>query len=424
MPPSKSRNGTGGRGLPRDATVYSLSAAIVGRAVDSMAPEFVRWHDPLGPADVARRDLELAKDFLKTFAELAETSSATALSPGLLRTALESDERSAHPERMESLTGALALYVNFLGQTGRWTGTDADFDRVLDLLDSNDAPDLFLSDLHLPDLTVEQEAAALAALPVVRRGLDLLAWIGEGREATASGLLRRRDIEAAAACIGVRARGAGSKPGREDSAPGAGGGGTGNNGAGDGIRVVRSMAAVPQLVTVLTALHTVGATRLVASHIVPGPAAQTLLAGPDDGGTAWLGAARDFVTEFLACDLDRIEDGRHGPEVAELALTLLATGSSDHPTPLEWLLETPDRAGAAERPAARRTTRAGHRLVREWEDWGLLAVGTALCVPDVVRASVAEVLADGLGGVWTAGDDPRPEDRFLERRLAALLDES
>ena len=209
VPPSNSRNGTGGRGLPREAAVYSLSAAIVGRAVDSMAPEFVRWHDPLGPADAGRRDLVLVKDFLKTFADLAETSSATELVPGLLRTALESDPRSGHPERMESLAGALALYVNFLGQTGRWTGSDADFDRVLDLLDSNDAPDPLLSDLHLPDLTVEQEAAALAALPVVRRGLDLLAWIGGGREATASGLLRRRDIEEAAACIGVRARGAG-----------------------------------------------------------------------------------------------------------------------------------------------------------------------------------------------------------------------
>ncbi|GAA3691449.1 hypothetical protein GCM10023081_31140 [Arthrobacter ginkgonis] len=411
VPPSNSRNGTGGRGLPREAAVYSLSAAIVGRAVDSMAPEFVRWHDPLGPADAGRRDLALVKDFLKTFADLAETSSATDLAPGLLRTALESDPRSGDPERMESLSGALALYVNFLGQTGRWTGSDADFDRVLDLLDSNDAPDPLLSDLHIPDLTVEQEAAALAALPVVRRGLDLLAWIGGGREATASGLLRRRDIEEAAACIGVRARGAGS-------------GGPDAQDAGDGTRVVRSMAEVPQLVTVLTALHTVGATRLVASRIVPGPAAEILLAGPDDGGTEWLGAARDFVTEFLACDLDRIEDGRHGPEVAELALTLLATGSSDHPTPLDWLLAAPDRAGAAERSAARRTARAGHRLVREWEDWGLLAVGTALCVPDVVRASVAEILADGLGGVWAAGDEPRPEDRFLERRLAALLDET
>jgi hypothetical protein len=424
VPPSKGHNGTGGRGLPREAAVYSLSAAIVGRAVDSMAPEFVRWHDPLGSADAGRRDLALVKDFLKTFADLAETSSATELAPGLLRTALESDPRSGDPERMEALAGALALYVNFLGQTGRWTGTDADFDRVLDLLDSNDAPDPLLSDLHLPDLTVEQEAAALAVLPVVRRGLDLLAWIGGGREATASGLLRRRDIEEAAACIGVRARGAGPKRDREQSAPGAGSGRTDGNDAGDGPRVVRSMAEVPQLVTVLTALHTIGATRLEASRIVPGPAAETLLAGPDDGGTAWLGAARDFVTEFLACDLDRIEDGRNGPEVAELALTVLATGSSDHPTQLDWLLATPDRVGAAERTAARRTARAGQRLVHEWEDWGLLAVGTALSVPDVVRASVAEVLADGLGGVWAAGDEPRPEDRFLERRLAALLDET
>ncbi|GER24398.1 hypothetical protein NCCP1664_28930 [Zafaria cholistanensis] len=410
--------------MPQEPAVYSLSAAIVGRAVDSMAPEFVRWHDPLGPADAARRDLALVKDFLKTFAELAETSSATDLPSSLLRTALESDPHSADPERMEALGGALALYVNFLGQTGRWTGADADFDRVLDLLDSNDSPDPLLSDLRLPDLTVEQEAAELAALPVVRRGLGLLAWIGGGREATASGQLRRRDIEEAAACIGVRARGAGPGRGRKEPIRSSGGGGRGAGDPGDGPRVVRSMAEVPQLVTVLTALHTVGATRLVTSHIVPGPAAETLLAGPDGAGTAWLGAARDFVTEFLACDLDRIEDGRDGSEVAELALTLLAAGSSDHPAPLEWLLAAPDRAGAAERPAARRAARAGHRLVREWEEWGLLTVGTALSVPDVVRASVAEVLADGLGGMWAACDEPRPEDRFLERRLAALLEET
>ncbi|MGO1320294.1 MAG: hypothetical protein ACTII7_08545 [Galactobacter sp.] len=64
-----------------------------------------------------------------------------------------------------------------------------------------------------PSVAVGQDTAAeLAATPVVAGIAALAEWIGDGATVTASGQLRRADIEAVAALLGMHARGVAKRP--------------------------------------------------------------------------------------------------------------------------------------------------------------------------------------------------------------------
>ncbi len=61
-----------------------------------------------------------------------------------------------------------------------------------------------------PDLAEDEALEVFAGLPLIQRTTALLRWIGDGRPVAGTGALRLKDLEAAAACVGVSVRGAGT----------------------------------------------------------------------------------------------------------------------------------------------------------------------------------------------------------------------
>lgn len=62
------------------------------------------------------------------------------------------------------------------------------------------------------EISLEERVAAVTATPVVAGIRELTDWIGSGRQVTASGQLRRADIEPVAAMLGLRAQGVAKRP--------------------------------------------------------------------------------------------------------------------------------------------------------------------------------------------------------------------
>lgn len=111
-------------------------------------------------------------------------------------------------EDADLILDAFHLYVDFLGETNRWTGTAQDFDGVHDLVTDEEVDELpeWLSP-EVPGLSTKQLLSGFTHMLLSTDALALLEWVGEGKEVTATGLLRLESISAAAATVGIVARG-------------------------------------------------------------------------------------------------------------------------------------------------------------------------------------------------------------------------
>ena len=108
---------------------------------------------------------------------------------------------------------------------------------------------------------------AYAELPLIRAVPDLLAWIGKGRAVTATGALRRADIEYVAGLLGIRAYGT-NEPWSPRTAFDA-----------DAPIAARSMSDVPLLDAWREALQIAHAIERGRSRVRPGTAAERASAG-------------------------------------------------------------------------------------------------------------------------------------------------
>lgn len=111
-------------------------------------------------------------------------------------------------EDADLILDAFHLFVDFLGETNRWTGTANDFDDVHDLVTDEEIDEVPVWPTpEVPDLSTKQQLSGFAQMPLSNHALALLEWVGEGKEVTATGLLRLESISAAAATVGIVARG-------------------------------------------------------------------------------------------------------------------------------------------------------------------------------------------------------------------------
>ncbi|RAX46410.1 hypothetical protein DQ354_05690 [Arthrobacter sp. AQ5-06] len=190
-----------------------LQLVLNHRVVDSMAVDFIQWHatedpDPAGAFEC----LELVKLFLTAQHAINGSSSATALdsesveqAAGAIAASLDPDETD---EAFDDVYFALHSYVHFLEATGRWSGTDAAYEELHSALGRGIAAAVPpLPVIQVPDLSDAHQDAAFNAMPLIQRATSLLDWIGTGKEITSTGALRLKDIEPAAAAVGVQARG-------------------------------------------------------------------------------------------------------------------------------------------------------------------------------------------------------------------------
>jgi Plasmid pRiA4b ORF-3-like protein len=279
---------------------------------------------------------------------------------------------------------ALPLLLGFLGATGRWSASDADFEAALAAADELADPLAAVVD-KLAEVEVEvevdedEEDAALRALPVVRQAETLLRFLLPHRQVTGTGALRRGDLPAAAAAVGV------------DLAE----------------RRPRSMWDVPRLAELWEGLVEVGLLTVTSTRATPSPVAHSWISGDEQGGRI---ARRMVLGGHLVAALAAPTAAPFLPDALETVLSALAAAALGHPVPTDQLFVTGDPEAADDGTAALRGVGA---LVVEVVLEGLAAEG-------VLRVTDRVTLAPGLQRVVArtvsallrdAVDDPEDEDQ-------------
>ncbi|WP_219928136.1 plasmid pRiA4b ORF-3 family protein [Arthrobacter sp. HMWF013] len=373
----------------------SLSSFRASRALGVLAPAFVHWFDDgtPGASAAALHYLKLVEPVVGRYLDKAAAPDVTDLDPVALALALSEEiaaTASVQPSGLPDVehaaytVDAIHTYVGFLSDTGRWTGTAEQLADVLDFFDSladgGDEPSL----TKIPEVPQEAALEVLSGLPLIQRASALLRWIGEGKPVTGTGALRLRDIEAAAACVGVSVRG-GSKGAV----------------ASDGVPTVRSMFDVPLLAQMWAALEAAELIAIKATKVVPFES------------EAFLGGdAPDQVDEFsmfASCFLEQAVL-RHDPDqpweklVSALQTSLMLAAATPEPPLLERVLATPDHAPDAEKTMITMLTRLAMARMEALAELGLVTIDTHYRVPTALVGCVADafdhpwVLADlGLG---------------------------
>ncbi|WP_028280023.1 hypothetical protein [Arthrobacter sp. H5] len=371
---SRSKHGSNG-GSAQQAT--SLTRFRAERAVDSIAHDFITWFEAdFGPAEEALDCLNVSKALITAYFEATATGVATAFKPdALAAVALQLVDVGGEEEVAEVLD-MFHLYVDFLHDTGRWTGTEEEYDGVHSILTRGGADDPGAT-INVPALSKQEELALFRALPLIQRARALLTWIGEGRPVTGTGVLRLKDIEAAAACVGVAAKGV-RKRNVDELA--------------EGTVLVQSMRQVEVLHHIWATLVETEMIDVLSTKGVPFEGRVPFLDGSAD---EQLEECRFFVSEFLRLGvLGGDPDEQWAGESAGLTLGILLAGAAGNPTQVERFLISPAHAPEGEELMVQLLARLVHSRLTRWAGLGIVDLDTHFRVPPVVIACVAMAFED------------------------------
>lgn len=329
------------RAVP-SAPKMPLQLVMNHRVVDSMAGDFIQWHgtEAPDPAD-AFECLELVKLFLTAQHAINGTSSATAIDSEGVEQAAEAIAASLDPdetdEAFDDIYFALHSYIHFLKGTGRWSGPDSSYEELHSALGRGVAAAIpQLPVIQVPNLSDDHQEVAFNAMPLIQRATSLLDWIGTGKEITSTGALRLKDIEQAAAAVGVQARGkraasrarphfdletAGSQP--------------------ETLPEVGTMHDVPVLRDIWSALVGANLITLGSAKAIPGP---EVAAWNSTRIEERLNIRRMLLVVLLVgvlADEDQVWDSE---AVAGTLLAILTYGTTDEPMPVAELekMASPD----------------------------------------------------------------------------------
>ena len=397
--------GTGGPG-GRASAPQSLSAVRADRAVDALTPAFVRWFEEVSPgsAVAALECLEPIKAVLGRYMDTTAAADVTSLEPLGLSAAVSEEIIAALDDtgpagategdagdfdNMTYVVHSIGAFVEFLVETGRWSGSAEQLAAVMDFLDTTGEDDGGGGFVDVPDIPDEEALAAFSGLPLIRRATALLQWIGAGKPVTATGALRLRDIEAAAACVGVAVKG-GTK-GSGSPLPGTAGP--------DGpVPTVRSMYEVPLLAQLWNALEAAELIEISSTKVVPSADSGVFLAG---GPSERLADLVFFVDQFLETAVLASDPAQPWERTlsAMQASLLLAAATADPPEKAR-ILAAPDHAPPAERATADLLTGVAISRLEELAELGLLTIDTHFRVPPALIRCIANVFDDD----WVLAD--------------------
>ncbi len=367
----------GSKGAAGSAST-SMSTFRAGRAIDALTPAFVHWFDD-GSAGAATAALEYLADVKAVIGRYLEDTAAaevTVFEPIPLAIAI-TDVLVATDDETDAMfiVDAVHAYIDFLTETGRWAGSAEQLAQVLDFfatVGEDDDPGL----IDIPDLTEDEVLEVYAGLPLIQRTTALLQWIGDGRPVTGTGALRLKDLQEAAACVGVSVRGAvkGAEP--DDAVP-----------------TVRSMQDVPLLPQIWAAMEAAELIVIKATKVVPFADAAGFLSGT----TAERVEEYSFyTTRFLEQTVLGID-----PALPDLSATLiglqvsiLIAASTPEPPSVERVLALADKVPDEEKKITDIIARMTVGRLERLAELGLLTIDTHLRVPPALIGCVLEAFDD------------------------------
>ncbi|MET1087363.1 MAG: hypothetical protein ABWY04_09630 [Arthrobacter sp.] len=383
---SKNRGAGKGSAEKRRQPPVSLSSFRAGRALDALAPAYVQWFDDgtPGAGAAALQYLKLMEPTISRYLEMTPAPGMTSLDPAVLANAVAEEVSAAtgakapdivDAEQVALIVDSVHSYVEFLSETGRWTGTAELLAEVLEFFDSLGDGEDGQETIQVPDIPQEQALAVFSGLPLIQKATALLQWVGEGRPVTGTGALRLRDIEEGAACIGVSAKGGTRK---EDPA--------------SDVLTVRSMYEVPLLAEIWAALQAAEIIRIKPTKVVPYEDAGRFLGGS-------IAEQLDEFITFTSCFLDQAVL-RLDPEepwertIAAVQVSVLLAAATSGPPLLERILAAPDHAPEEDRAAADLVTKVAMERLEGLAELGLLTIDTHFRVPPALIRSVAVAFDD------------------------------
>lgn len=158
--------------------------------IDKALGRFSDWLDQAEEPDTdPRATVRVIESLLRELDRVRPQFSATGWVPDDAHLVLDAAESVLAQDTDEADDAALHLvfsaltYLAFLDESDLWSGTDADFEHCMDDLTSfvDSMPDtLTADDVDLPDVPAEEEAAALADLPMIPRWDALIEWSRSG----------------------------------------------------------------------------------------------------------------------------------------------------------------------------------------------------------------------------------------------------
>lgn len=373
----------------------SVSTLRAERAVGAVTKPFIDWCDQTAdvPAEAALVMLESVTALAVKYFQLipaADVTSFEADAFGEALSALMEDLGADTEDEIDLLWDSLHLYMDFLRGTGTWTGTAEDSDIIHDTFHEDGRGQL--PQIQLLELTPDEELQQLSGTVLAQQLEALLRWIGTSKQATSTGALRLKDIEGAAAAIGVAVQGASKKV---TTAQVTLFGDSDSEAAIAPVRTVKTMHDEPKLSLFWRVLESTFLIEFGATTVRPTLLAQAFLNGQP---AEKLSVLRQFVTNFLE---SAVSDGDiWDPVVYESSMgkiALLLAASSANPPQLAILRKAPSPDGGLmeESPAG--------KIVLGWLDYmtelGLISLGKHVQALPAVRGCVAAVMENaGMGG--------------------------
>ena len=394
------RNRTKGKGTGgplRSSAPQSLSAFRADRAVDALTPAFVRWFEEVSPgsAAAALEGLVPIRAVMGRYMERTAAADVTSLEPDGLSAAV-ADEVAAAADAASATAGGLEIiestsfvvhsvgaFVEFLAETGRWSGPAGQLEEVLDSLDTTADDDGGRGFIDVPDIPDEEALDALSQLPLIQRATALLRWIGEGKSVTATGGLRQRDIEAAAACVGVVVKGGTKATG--SLLPGTAG-------EADPVPTVRSMYDVPLLADIWAALESAELITITSTKVVPSAESGDFLGGEP---SERLKELVFFVDQFLVVAVLAYDPAEPGEKLLSgLQASILMAAATADPPAKDFALAATENEPAEETEMVALLTEIALTRMEDLAELGLIAIDTHFRVPPALIRCVADVFDD------------------------------
>lgn len=392
----------------RSAHAPSLSSFRAGRAVDALTPAFVRWFDDgtPGAAGSALECLAQVKNVMGRYMERTAAADVTCIDPVPLALAV-SDEITAlavaaggdpadgdgdDVDQAVYTVTAVQAFAEFLAETERWSGSEGQLAELRDFFDGLAGDDrgnggVGWSLIDVPAIPAPDALAALSRLPLIQRATALLQWIGDGKPVTATGALRLREIEAAAACVGVIVRGSAKRTASltEDPLPGF-------TGAADRVPTVRSMYEVPLLAQLWNALVDAEMIEVSSTKVVRSAASDVFVAG---GTAERLEELEFFVEQFLeaavlGCDWEQPWERL----IAGMQASILLAAATPEPPLKERVLAAAKSAPDEEKMMVGVLTDVVVSRLEALAELGLMTIDTHFRVPTAVIGCVAGVFDD------------------------------
>ena len=219
---AKAKQGHPGRAAAA-ANIVSIDEFRARSTGDDVTAGFMKWVRANTELQQLGDPLPVLRQFLSNHAESAQTQVITQLEPFATEVALGKYVYEGPEENFEFALHTVAAYLMYLDDSDLWSGSDKQFEDVqealLESIDEEFEDEFEDGFFEVPALSRAQNRDGLLALPLAKHLQDFIAWFGDKRDVTSTGILTRKDIEGAAAALGILAQGVSKRPPAESFDP-------------------------------------------------------------------------------------------------------------------------------------------------------------------------------------------------------------